>query len=44
METCPGPYRYHVTDHGFRVALFFSRACAPLLRPGLASLFQAEAV
>ena len=36
----PGTYRYHVTDHGLRIALFFSRTYAHLLRPGLASLFQ----
>ena len=36
----PGTYRYHVTDHGFRIVLFFSRTYAHLLRPGLACLFQ----
>ena len=36
----PGTYRYHVTDHGFRIALFFSRTYAHLLRPGLTLLFQ----
>ena len=39
----PHSYRYHVTDYGFRIALFFSRTYAHLLRPGLAVLFQAEA-
>ena len=39
----PSKYRYHVTDHGFRIALFFTRTYAHLLRPGLAVLFQAEA-
>jgi len=45
----PGTYRYHVTEsgpsrghQGFRIALFFSRTYAHLLRPGLALLFQVE--
>ena len=36
----PGTYRYHVTPQGFRIALFFSRTYAHLLRPGLAIIFQ----
>jgi hypothetical protein len=35
-----GTYRYQVTDQGLRVALFFSRVHAHLLRPGLALIFQ----
>jgi hypothetical protein len=33
-----GTHRYHVTDFGFRIALFFARTHARLLRPGLAHL------
>lgn len=33
-----GTHRYHVTDFGFRIALFFTRTHARLLRPGLAHL------
>jgi hypothetical protein len=35
IERIPGTYRYEVTDFGLRVALFFTRAHARLLRPGL---------
>jgi len=31
-----GTHRYHVTDHGLRIALFFTRTYARILRPGLA--------
>jgi hypothetical protein len=34
----PGTHRYHVTDFGFRIALFFTRTHARLFRPGLAHL------
>jgi hypothetical protein len=34
----PGTHKYHVTDSGFRIALFFTRTHARLLRPGLAHL------
>ena len=40
IERNSGTYRYHVTDHGLRIALFFSRTYAHLLRPGLAIIFQ----
>jgi hypothetical protein len=36
----PGTHRYHVTDFGFRIALFFTRTHARLLRPGLAHLTE----
>jgi hypothetical protein len=31
-----GTHRYHVTDHGLRIALFFTRTYARILCPGLA--------
>ena len=36
IERIPNSHRYHVTDSGFRTALFLTRAYARLLRPGLA--------
>ena len=36
----PGTHRYQVTGRGLRVALFFTRSYARLLRPGLAELFE----
>lgn len=38
IERVPKTRRYHVTDLGFRAALFLSRSYSRLLRPGLASL------
>ena len=32
----PNSHRYEVTDHGFRTALFLTRAYIRLLRPGVA--------
>lgn len=37
VERTPGTHRYHLTDRGLRVALFFTRAYDRLLRPGLSS-------
>jgi hypothetical protein len=34
----PGHHRYQVTDRGLRIALFFTRTYARLLRPGLSHL------
>jgi len=34
----PGTHTYHVTDMGFRIALFYVRTHTRLLRPGLAHL------
>lgn len=34
----PGTHSYHVTEFGFRIALFFTRSHARLLRPGLAQI------
>jgi hypothetical protein len=38
IERIPKSHRYHVTDLGFRTALFFTRAYACLLRPGLSAM------
>lgn len=38
IERIPKTHRYRLTSFGLRVALFFSRTYARLLRPGLASL------
>jgi DNA-binding HxlR family transcriptional regulator len=37
IERLPNTHSYHVTDAGFRAALFFTRAYNRLLRPGLAA-------
>ena len=34
----PNTHRYEVTDHGLRIALFFTRSYARILRPGLTLL------
>ncbi len=36
----PGSHRYEVTSRGLRVALFFTRSYARVLRPGLAELSE----
>jgi len=33
-----GTHRYEVTDHGLRIALFFTRSYARVLRPGLSEV------
>jgi hypothetical protein len=38
IERIPKSHRYRVTELGFRAALFFTRAYARLIRPGLAQL------
>jgi DNA-binding transcriptional ArsR family regulator len=38
IERVPNSFYYRVTDFGFRVALFFTRAYNRLLRPGLAAV------
>lgn len=38
IERMPKTHRYRLTPFGLRIALFFSRTYARLLRPGLASL------
>jgi hypothetical protein len=37
IERIPGTHRYQVSDFGLRIAFFFTRAHARLLRPGLAT-------
>lgn len=41
IERLPGTHRYRVTAQGVRVALFFTRTYARILRPGLARLAPA---
>ncbi len=38
IERVPKSHRYHVTELGFRTALFLSRSCNRLLRPGLSAI------
>lgn len=38
VERQPNTHRYHVTDFGWRVALFFTRTYARVIRPGLAHI------
>jgi hypothetical protein len=38
IERLPGRHRYRVTERGLRIALFFTRTYARLLRPGLSHL------
>jgi hypothetical protein len=38
IERLPGTHRYQVTSHGLRIALFFTRVHARVLRPGLATI------
>jgi hypothetical protein len=44
IERIPHTHRYRVTPFGLRVAMFFSRTYARLLRQGLALTFDPEAV
>ena len=37
-----GTHRYGVTDHGLRIALFFTRSYARVLRPGLSQVTAGE--
>ena len=37
IERVPKSFRYHVTDFGLRIALFFTRTYNRLLRPALAA-------
>ena len=36
IQRIPNTHRYQVTEFGWRVALFFTRTYARLIRPGLA--------
>ena len=42
IERLPKTRRYHVTEFGFRSALFLTRSYFRLLRPGLATLMPEE--
>ncbi|MDA8186202.1 MAG: hypothetical protein M0035_17555 [Actinomycetota bacterium] len=44
IERVPHTHRYRVTPFGLRIAMFFSRTYARLLRPGLAHTFDPGAV
>jgi hypothetical protein len=44
IERIPHTNRYQVTNFGLRVAMFYSRSYARLLRPGLASIFDENVV
>lgn len=41
IERIPNSFRYHVTNFGMRIALFFTRTYNRLLRPGLAAALPA---
>jgi len=38
IERIPGTHRYHLTEFGLRLAFFYTRTYARLLRPGLSTL------
>jgi hypothetical protein len=40
IHRIPGTHRYRLTDEGLRIALFFTRAYARLLRPGLSHILD----
>jgi hypothetical protein len=40
IQRVPNSHRYHVTDFGFRSAIFITKAYARLLRPGLSIVAQ----
>src|SRR5262245_35097001 len=40
----PGSHRYEITSRGLRIALFFTRRYARVLRPGLAELSEMPAL
>ena len=42
IERQAGTHGYRVTDRGLRVALFFTRSYARLVRPGLTDLFETD--
>jgi hypothetical protein len=41
IERIPKTHRYRLTTFGFRVAVFFTRAYARILRPGLGLVLPA---
>jgi len=42
IERIPKSHRDRVTELGFRTALFFTRACARLIRPAVAQLVDPQ--
>ena len=44
IERTPGSHRYQVTARGLRIALFFNRSYARLLRPGLTEIFTEQSL
>jgi len=40
IERIPKTFRYRLTDMGLRVALFFTKVHARILRPGFSQLFD----
>ena len=38
IKRIDGAYRYHLTEHGLKVAMFYTRVYNRILRPGLAHL------
>jgi hypothetical protein len=38
IERIPKPHRYRVTEPAMRIAIFFTRALARVLRPGLSQI------
>ena len=42
IERIPGKHRYTVTDYGIRIALFYTRTYARVLRSGLTMLFDTQ--
>ena len=43
IERIRGTHRYTVTDHGFKIAIFLTRAHTRLVRPGLAEALDNHA-
>ena len=44
IERIPNSYRYQLTAQGLRVAMFFSRTYARLLRPALAEITDSSTI
>jgi len=44
IERIPKSYRYQLTPQGLRIAMFFSRTYARLLRPGLADITDSSTI
>jgi DNA-binding IclR family transcriptional regulator len=44
IERIPNSYRYQLTPQGLRIAMFFSRTYARLLRPALAEITDSSTI